>query len=142
MPTILVAGGIAFLLLAVVGEFAEKFKLSPTRQKVAGIIGALLLFSGIVLYGAPGLPQGPTPTSIPTQSVRPSTFYDDFNDLTSDEGFDQSRWEVFKYFGCDVRQKDGVAVFSTRSFDRHLLGYWTAQSQATYYADDVRLTKR
>ena len=33
-------------------------------------------------------------------------------------------------------------VLRTRSFDRHLLGYWTTQSQATYYADDVRLTKR
>ncbi len=293
IPTILVVGGIVFLFLAIVGQFVGQIHVPPERQKWAGIVGALLLFAGIALYVAPVSPLVPTPTIVPGVTPGTSTptaslvvpteapMYDDFNALTADEGFDQSRWEVFKYFGCDVRQKDGVAVFSTsspspsdivcgisvtgdkvileevgsmeaklytmsgakgdysigiiefssgtfeegttnwiaqcgirqvpnenlvelffnvhstypqgepeiyktvsasvehwykmrleivpdtveircyaddgligsyrpanadvlrtKSFDRHLLGYWTAQSQATYYADDVRLTKR
>ena len=72
VPTILVVGGIVFLFLAVVGQFAGKIDVPPKRQKWAGIIGALLLFSGVALYVVPPVPPTiPTPTPVP--SVTPST---------------------------------------------------------------------
>jgi len=73
VPTLLVLGGIIFLFLAVVGEITGKIKLGPKQQMWSAIIGALLLFSGIVLHVSlpppsppPGgdtvTPDTPTPT--------------------------------------------------------------------------------
>lgn len=56
MPTIMVVGGIVFLILAVAGGIAGKIEVSPERQKWAGIIGVVLLFSGIALYVIPPSP--------------------------------------------------------------------------------------
>jgi hypothetical protein len=68
------------------------------------VIGATLVL-GILA------PTGNLPLEWPTAD----SLYDDFNELTLDENFDQGRWEVSKYFGCDVRQRDGVAIFSANS---------------------------
>lgn len=63
VPTILVVGGIVFLFLAVVGQFAGKIQVDPKRQKLAGIIGALLLLSGVALYVVPVSPSVEISTS-------------------------------------------------------------------------------
>ncbi len=58
IPTILVVGGIAFLLLAVAGQVAGKIEVPPARQKWAGLAGTLLLMAGVTLHLIPTLPPG------------------------------------------------------------------------------------
>ena len=53
LPTILVVAGIFFLLLSVVNQFMGKINIAPDKQKLAGILGALLLIFGIVLQVIP-----------------------------------------------------------------------------------------
>ena len=71
VPTILVLGGLVFLFLAVVGQFVGKITVPKERQIWAGLIGCLLLFSGVALYVAPVSPSVPTPTIV--AAVTPDT---------------------------------------------------------------------
>jgi hypothetical protein len=45
----LIVAGILFLLLSVLGKLGAKIVVDPRKQKYAGIIGAILLFAGVVL---------------------------------------------------------------------------------------------
>lgn len=53
LPTILVVGGIIFLLLSISGGFAGKINILPNRQKMAGLIGGALLACGLTIYLIP-----------------------------------------------------------------------------------------
>lgn len=53
LPTILVAGGLFFLLLSVAGRVGAMIVVSPRRQAVAALIGAVLLVAGIALTFLP-----------------------------------------------------------------------------------------
>ncbi len=61
LPTILVMAGILFLFLAVVGKLGAWIAVSPQKQKLAGVLGSLLLIAGLILYiqrpSAPVLPS-------------------------------------------------------------------------------------
>jgi len=59
LPRFLIVAGILFLLLFVLGKLGAKIVVDPRRQKYAGIIGAILLFAGVVLDINP--PPGPYP---------------------------------------------------------------------------------
>ncbi|MEA3467127.1 MAG: hypothetical protein U9R57_02760 [Thermodesulfobacteriota bacterium] len=65
LPTILVMAGILFLFLAVVGKLGAWIVVSPQKQKLAGVLGSLLLIAGVILYiqrsSAPALPSVVTP---------------------------------------------------------------------------------
>jgi hypothetical protein len=50
LPTILVIGGLAFFFLAIVGTFGANVTISAPKQRLSGILGALLVVSGIALY--------------------------------------------------------------------------------------------
>ncbi len=50
MPTILVMAGILFLFLAVVGKIGSWGVVSPQKQKLAGVLGSLLLVAGVIFY--------------------------------------------------------------------------------------------
>ena len=63
VPTILIVGGLVFLFLAIVGQFVGEINVPKERQKWAGLIGTLLLVSGVVLYAAPVPPSVLTPTT-------------------------------------------------------------------------------
>jgi hypothetical protein len=65
LPTILVVAGIFFLLLTVVSQFMGKITVAPGKQKWAGVIGAILLSSGIALQAIPSPQPGPNPP-VPT----------------------------------------------------------------------------
>lgn len=54
LPTILVIGGILFLVLAVASELGGKITIAPQRQKSALILGIGLLAIGVALYFIPG----------------------------------------------------------------------------------------
>lgn len=58
IPTILVVSGILFLLLSVANQFAGKISIDPARQRLAVVIGSILITLGIGLYI---LPTAPTP---------------------------------------------------------------------------------
>jgi len=81
-PSLLVAGGMIFLVLAVAGRIMGKVEVPPQHQRTAGAIGVFLLLGGIVLQMAPVLlrPLDSTPsaaaggavnTSSPAASVAP-----------------------------------------------------------------------
>lgn len=69
LPTILVVGGIFFLLLAFVSQIGTFVTMPAHRQKAAAITGAILLVLGVGLYLVPSSPkpqavsQSTTPTS-------------------------------------------------------------------------------
>lgn len=75
LANILVLAGIVFLLLSTAGSLAGKIVVEPAKQKLAGIIGGVLLGLGIVLlFYAPGpssKPPGPTPVQ-PTPAPNPN----------------------------------------------------------------------
>jgi hypothetical protein len=54
-PSLLVAGGMIFLVLAVAGRIMGKVEVPPQHQRTAGAIGVFLLLGGIVLQMAPVL---------------------------------------------------------------------------------------
>jgi len=72
VPTILVVGGIAFLFLAVIGQFAADIKVSRERQVMAAVMGALLLFFGVALYAVPVSSPDSTSTIAPAQTTTPT----------------------------------------------------------------------
>jgi hypothetical protein len=49
LPTVLVVAGIVFWLLAIAGSLAGKITVRPEHQMTAGILGTILLVSGLVL---------------------------------------------------------------------------------------------
>lgn len=67
VPSLLIVIGAVFLLLAF-GATVLRMQLAPFRARVAtGVIGAVLLMLGIVLYLTPP-PPPPTPTLSPTET--------------------------------------------------------------------------
>ena len=69
LPTILVMGGILFFFLAVVGKFGATIFVNPQKQRLAGLLGTVLLVGGISLYllRAPSTPVStPVPAAVPT----------------------------------------------------------------------------
>jgi len=83
IPAILVVAGIIFVLLAMAGGFTGKIQIPRHRQKWAGIIGVVLLFSGISLFAVP-VPSKPddsrrTDGSIPDSNDYKQTAPPDFN---------------------------------------------------------------
>ncbi len=67
-PALLIGGGLIFLILAVVGSINSQINVPPARQRVAGVVGVVLLLAGIVIQMLPGLrpsPIGPAPTTAP-----------------------------------------------------------------------------
>jgi hypothetical protein len=69
LPTILVMAGIIFLFLAIVGKLGASIVVSPQKQRLAGLLGSVLLTGGLVLYFLrPSLTPAtsePPPTTIP-----------------------------------------------------------------------------
>src|SRR5437763_4442512 len=67
LRTILVVGGIFFLLLAVVSHIGTFVTMPAQRQKAAAITGAVLLILGIGLYLVPSSPkpQAASPSTAP-----------------------------------------------------------------------------
>jgi hypothetical protein len=65
LPTILVVGGIFFLLLALVSQIGTFVTMPLQRQKAAAITGAALLILGVGLYLVPASPKA--------QAALPST---------------------------------------------------------------------
>lgn len=76
MPNLLVVAGFILLLLAFVGKIGAIIELPYKRQKWAGIIGTLLLISGIALFLFPKIeppntisPNPPSPTSVHPEAL-------------------------------------------------------------------------
>jgi hypothetical protein len=62
IPTILVIGGILFLLLSIAGQLAGRIAVPPERQRQAAIIGCLLVVVGVAVHVVPprlNPPQSP-----------------------------------------------------------------------------------
>jgi hypothetical protein len=53
IPTILVLGGILFLLLSMVGQLIGHMTVPPERQRWAAVTGGVLLMAGIGLRVIP-----------------------------------------------------------------------------------------
>ncbi len=65
VPSVLLFLAALFLLLAV-GSRVGRLRVSPRRQRLAGVFGGVFLASGIVLSVAPSVASGPAPTPTPT----------------------------------------------------------------------------
>ncbi len=72
VPTILIVGGLLFLLLAITSRFVGRIEVSPTRQKWAGLIGVFLLLAGLFLYIVPSATASSTPTIPSTPTLTPT----------------------------------------------------------------------
>ena len=82
IPSILVIGGILFLLLSFVRKVGSNIELEPTKAWLVGIIGIVLLCSGVGLYLIPAVQnplavnpsetQSDVPVTQVSQSVNPS----------------------------------------------------------------------
>jgi hypothetical protein len=80
IPTILVIGGLLFLLLAMAGQLIGRITVPPERQQWAGVTGVVLLMAGIALHvvpqvwpGASGTRNAPTSrSSTPSAEERPT----------------------------------------------------------------------
>ena len=67
LPTVFVVAGVVFWLLAIAGSVAGKITVQPEHQTTAGILGTILLVSGIVLSYLPAPQSRPTvPAPAPT----------------------------------------------------------------------------
>ena len=73
VPNLLVIFGSFFLLLAFVGRIGDVIILTEKRQKWAGIIGAILLLLGILLFLAPEPSPPAMPTVTPTLTITPTS---------------------------------------------------------------------
>jgi hypothetical protein len=69
LPSILVIGGIIFLLLSVLQKAGTSVETKPGWERFSILIGVILLISGIGLYLVP--PTSPLPSSAATQSPSP-----------------------------------------------------------------------
>jgi hypothetical protein len=76
LPTVLVVAGIVFWVLAIAGSIAGKIRVQPGRQRVAGLVGTVLIVLGLLLYVAP-IKQRPhstradAPTMTESESNKP-----------------------------------------------------------------------
>jgi hypothetical protein len=74
LPSILVIGGIAFLLLSVLQRAGTSIETKPGRERFAVFTGVVLLLGGIGLYLVPPTQQPPvTPTAIAQQGEQQPT---------------------------------------------------------------------
>jgi hypothetical protein len=75
IPTILVVSGVLFLLLSVADQFAGKISINPARQRLAVVIGSVLIVLGISLYILPSAttPQIGSRPEENSNSTRPAT---------------------------------------------------------------------
>jgi hypothetical protein len=76
IPNILTLAGIAFLLLAVIGNISGKFEPGNVGRIAAGALGGVLLTVGLVMYGTGfGASQGSRDSRVETatSTVRPTT---------------------------------------------------------------------
>jgi|SRR6476659_5354538 hypothetical protein len=65
LPTVFVVAGIVFWLLAIAGSVAGKITVRPEHQMTAGILGTILLASGLVLSYLPAPQSRPHPATVP-----------------------------------------------------------------------------
>jgi len=70
LPTILVMAGIAFMFLAIVGNFGAKVVVNPKKQRLAALLGSVLLLGGVALYFLRA-PTAPIPPSPPAPAPAP-----------------------------------------------------------------------
>lgn len=65
LPTVFVVAGIVFWLLAIAGSVAGKITVRPEHQMTAGILGSILLISGLVLAYLPAPQSRPPAPTVP-----------------------------------------------------------------------------
>ncbi|MFC1878436.1 hypothetical protein ACFLZW_00845 [Chloroflexota bacterium] len=70
IPTLMILGGIALLVLSVVSSISDKVKVAPERQKWAGIAGLILIVIGTALYLIQPAGSAPAATSTPVVTSR------------------------------------------------------------------------
>jgi hypothetical protein len=113
LPTVLVVSGIVFWLLAIAGSLAGKITVRPEHQMTAGILGTILLVSGLVLSYLP------TPQSRPraaTATVPPSAPTVPTPDKAAQPGSDL----VSKFDGNWLVRRVGCAGRPELNFQIHL----------------------
>ena len=71
LPSILVIGGIAFLLLSVLQRAGTSIETKPGKERFAVFTGIVLLLGGIALYLVPPTQPPVAPTAIVLQGTTP-----------------------------------------------------------------------
>jgi hypothetical protein len=88
LPTFLVIGGLALIVLALAGGFSDKIAIPPQRQRLTGILGSIFVLLGVILYmqapapaeeaqdivptPPPATAVGSAPTAVPTPTPQPT----------------------------------------------------------------------
>lgn len=90
VPNLLVIVGFLLISLAFVGKFGAFVELPKERQKWAGVIGALLLISGIGLFILPVSRPVPAPTETPVPSTNSKATITSTSTTTIEDGLNAS----------------------------------------------------
>lgn len=113
VPTILIVGGLLFLLLSIVNQVGGKIKVTSKRQNVSVVIGVVLLLLGIVLYFIPTTGLKTQTTNAPTitgVTIRESTendglvIYQEINFTDSDGDTNYIKWDLVDISDPSERQ--------------------------------------
>ena len=72
VPNLLVGAGLVLLLLGFVGKLGAIIELPSNKQKWAGIIGTLLLISGVSLFLVPNIESTPNKPPQPSEPAQPA----------------------------------------------------------------------
>lgn len=130
LTTFLVVGGIGLIVLALAGGFSGKIEIPPERQRLTGIIGTILLVSGIALYlynpaGATteGEQPAPTITVPPTPTAAPATQ----PAVTTVRFEEDNRWDTGQFNDTTLQIERGQYVMEVRGAGQHAwsLGNYT-----------------
>ena len=144
IPTVLVVGGLIFLVLAVVTQVGGKIKVASKRQNLSIVIGIILLLLGIGLYLVPNaktnLQNGNAPT-ITGVTIRESNengelvIRQDINFIDKDGDTNYVKWELANL--SDPSQNKYIqitngtvsALLDEQKTGSHTTGTWHCQGR-------------
>jgi hypothetical protein len=143
IPTIIVIGGIALLFLGLVGGISGKIQVPRERQKLAAIIGGVLIAIGIILHlvsgSAPssedaGVPSGTSPPEDLELGSDPTVLLEEAREwsLIFQDRFDTNAtgWEVGDGPESDLARdhrevSNGQYIWEMEGFDDEVWGWYT-----------------
>jgi len=114
IPTLMVLGGFALLVLSVATRISDKIELAPERQQSAWIAGLVLVVIGSILFLVRPGENTVTPSTIQTGSAtQPMIVCSDSPDHFS------AHWQAhINQLGCPLSNGSGEMVLTRQEFER------------------------
>ena len=122
IPTLMVLGGIALLVLSVATRISDKIEISPERQQGAWIAGLILVVIGSLLFVFTPNPAPPEPIPIPTISPTSTTPPSNTPGLlicSQDPYHFIGHWQALaSQLGCPINKGSGEMTLTYLDFER------------------------